>query len=45
MKLLKLLRDSIDRTPPGPVLDNELPSDDEFYEEKVETWSVSDESA
>ena len=40
---LKLLRDSIDRAPPEPVLDDELPSDDEFYEGNVETWSDSNE--
>jgi len=32
---VKLLRDSIDRAPPEPVLDDELPSDDEFYEGKL----------
>ena len=41
---LKLLRDSIDRAPPEPVLDDELPSDNEFYDGEVETWSDSDES-
>jgi len=41
---LQLLRHSIDRAPPEPVLDDELPSDDEFYEGNVETWSNSDES-
>jgi hypothetical protein len=41
---LKLLRDSIDRAPPEPVLDDDLPSDDEFYDGMVKTWSDSDES-
>jgi len=41
-KLLKLLRDSIDRAPPEPVLDDELPSDDAFYEGEVETWAASE---
>jgi hypothetical protein len=36
---LKLLRDSIDRTPPEPVLDGKLPSDDEFYDGQVQTWT------
>lgn len=41
---MKLLRQSIDRTPPEPQLDGELPSDEEFYEGDVPEWMPSDRS-
>jgi len=41
---MKLLRQSIDRTPPEPQLDGELPSDEEFYDGDVPEWTPSDES-
>jgi hypothetical protein len=41
---MKLLRQSIDRTPPEPQLDGELPSDEEFYEGDVPEWLPSDRS-
>ena len=39
---MKLLRQSIDRTPPEPQLDGELPSDEAFYEGDVPEWMPSD---
>jgi hypothetical protein len=41
---MKLLRQSIDRTPPEPQLDGELPSDEAFYEGDVPEWMPSDRS-
>jgi hypothetical protein len=41
---MKLLRQSIDRTPPEPQLDGELPSDEEFYEGDVPEWVPGDRS-
>ena len=41
---MKLLRQSIDRTPPEPQLDGELPSDEEFYEDDVSVWVPSDQA-
>ena len=44
---LKLLRASIDRQPAVPQLDEDLPSDDEFYDGNVRVWTddVSSESS
>jgi hypothetical protein len=39
---MKLLRQSIDQTPPEPQLDGELPSDEEFYEGDVPEWVPGD---
>ena len=39
---MKLLRQSINRTPPEPQLEGELPSDEEFYEGDVPEWMPSD---
>ncbi len=36
---LKLLRESLDRQPPEPQLDGALPTDEEFYERDVPSWS------
>jgi hypothetical protein len=36
---MKLLRESIDRTPPEPHLEDDLPSDEEFYDGEVPEWS------
>ena len=41
---MKLLRQSIDRTPPEPQLDGELPSDEEFYDGDVLEWMPIDQS-
>jgi hypothetical protein len=41
---MKLLRQSIDRTPPEPQLEGELPSDEEFYEGDVPEWVPGDRS-
>jgi len=42
---LKLLRDSLDREPPEPQLDGDLPARQEFYDGEVPTWLPDDESA
>ncbi|MFC5133791.1 MULTISPECIES: hypothetical protein [Haloferacaceae] len=36
---MKLLRESIDRTPPMPQLEDDLPSDDVFYDGDVPEWT------
>lgn len=36
---LKLLRSSIDRTPPEPRLEDGLPSDDSFYDGEIPEWT------
>lgn len=42
---VKLLRDSLDREPPEPrVEDVELPASDEFYADTVPEWTPDDES-
>jgi hypothetical protein len=41
---LKLLRESIDRTPPVPELEDDLPSDDAFYDGEVPEWTESNSS-
>lgn len=41
---MKLLRQSIDRTPPEPRLEGDLPSDEEFYDGDVPEWMPSDRS-
>jgi hypothetical protein len=38
---LKLLRESIDRTPAVPELEDELPSDDAFYDGEISEWTES----
>ena len=38
---LKLLRESIDRTPAIPTLKDGLPSDDAFYDGEVSEWTGS----
>lgn len=38
---LKLLRESIDRTPPSPELEDGLPSDDAFYDGEIFEWAGS----
>ena len=35
---MKLLRASIDKEPPEPQLEAELPADDEFYDGEVPEW-------
>ena len=41
---LKLLRESIDRTPAEPRLKEELPSDEEFYDGAIPKWSDESDS-
>jgi len=41
---MKLLRAAIDRTPPIPQLEDELPSDDGFYDGEISEWTGSDSS-
>ncbi len=41
---LKLLRESIDRTPAIPKLEDDLPSDDVFYDGEVAEWTNSNSS-
>ena len=41
---LKLLRESIDRTPAAPELEDDLPSDDAFYEGEITEWNGSNSS-
>ncbi|MBX0296698.1 hypothetical protein [Haloarcula nitratireducens] len=41
---MKLLRASIDRTPPGPQLEDDLPDDEVFYDGDVPEWTGSDQS-
>ena len=39
-----VLRESVDREPPAPVLDGSLPSDEEFYHGEIPEWTP-DENA
>lgn len=39
----KLLRDSLNRDPPEPQLNGELPSDDEFYSSDISEWVGDDD--
>jgi len=41
---MKLLKASIDRTPAIPQLEDELPSDDAFYDGEISEWTESDSS-
>ena len=41
---MKLLRQSIDRTPPEPQLEGDLPSDERFYDGDVPEWVSSGQS-
>jgi len=41
---MKLLQESIDRTPAIPELEDDLPSDDAFYEGEVSEWTDSNSS-
>ena len=38
---LKLLQESIDRTPARPTLNQRLPSDDAFYDGEISKWTDS----
>lgn len=40
---MKLLRASIDRTPPEPHLDGEPPSDEVFYDGEVPEWTPGED--
>jgi hypothetical protein len=42
---LKLLRESIDRTPAIPELEDDLPSDDAFYDGAIPEWTDPSSSA
>jgi len=39
---MKLLRASIDRTPAIPQLEDDLPSDETFYDGEISEWTESD---
>ena len=41
---MKLLRESIDRTPAVPQLDDDLPSDETFYDGEIPEWTDSSSS-
>ncbi|ESS10292.1 MAG: hypothetical protein A07HR60_02306 [uncultured archaeon A07HR60] len=41
---LKLLRESIDRAPAIPTLEDDLPSDESFYDGEVTEWTGSQSS-
>lgn len=41
---MKLLRASIDRTPAPPKLEDDLPSDDAFYDGEITEWTGSGSS-
>ena len=41
---MKLLRESIDRTPAVPQLEDDLPSDEAFYDGEVAEWTDSSSS-
>jgi hypothetical protein len=41
---MKLLRQSLDRTPPEPQLEGDLPTDEEFYDGDVPEWISGDQS-
>ncbi len=41
---LKLLRESIDRAPAIPTLEDDLPSDESFYDGEVTKWTGSQSS-
>jgi hypothetical protein len=41
---MKLLRESIDRTPAIPTLEGNLPSDDAFYDGEISEWTDSSSS-
>ncbi|MFC6940765.1 hypothetical protein ACFQE8_12475 [Salinirubellus sp. GCM10025818] len=41
---MKLLHRSIDWTPPEPQLEDELPSEEGFYDGEVPEWVPSDRS-
>lgn len=41
---MKLLRASLDREPPAPQVDAELPTDEDFYEGEVSEWTPDDQT-
>lgn len=42
---MTLFRESFDREPPEPQLDNDLPTDEEFYgREELPKWTPDEES-
>jgi hypothetical protein len=41
---MKLLKESIDRVPPEPQLEDSVPTDEEFYDGKVPTWKPDERS-
>jgi hypothetical protein len=41
---MKLLHQSIDRTPPEPQLDGDLPTDEKFYDGDVPEWIPAEQS-
>jgi len=41
---MKLLRASLDREPPEPQVDAELPTDEEFYDGEVPEWTPDEQN-
>ena len=41
---MKLLKESLDREPPEPTLEDELPTDEEFYDSPVSQWTPDEAS-
>jgi len=39
-----LLRESVGREPPAPVLDGPLPSDEEFYDGEIPEWMPNEDA-
>jgi len=39
-----LLRESVGREPPAPVLDGPLPSDEEFYDGEIPEWTPDEDA-
>ncbi len=42
---MKLLRASLDREPPEPQLEAELPTDESFYEGEIPEWTPNEEAS
>ena len=42
---MKLLRASLDREPPEPQVDAELPTDEEFYKGEIAEWTPNEETS
>jgi hypothetical protein len=40
---MKLLRESLDREPPEPSLDGDLPTEEEFYNGDIPEWTPNED--